>query len=174
MCGEGKDWHEVGEAGGWDLHIPLLHAKVELLKQHGVLCHVFVPMVRVRAMGVFGEDAPHKLCNAHVNKFAHLFHHYFAVDPILWLVELKLSFFFLGIEHDFACVGQAFLHAVFEFVVVSVRVVLVVPRPLRVLVVVFFCYALFFALLQKFQQLTHGTLNKFLSDISVFDLLSCM
>ena len=59
----------MGKARCWNLYIPLLHAKVVLLEQQGVLLDVFVLMVRVFTVGVVGQDQLHKLFNTLVDQF---------------------------------------------------------------------------------------------------------
>ena len=47
-----------------------------------------------------------------MQQFGHFFDHYFAIDLVLRLIELVLSFFFLGTEHDSSGVGKSLLDAV--------------------------------------------------------------
>ena len=54
----------------------------------------------IGAVSVLGQDVRHELTNAHVQQFRHFFDHDFAIDLVLRLIELVLSFFLLGSEHD--------------------------------------------------------------------------
>ena len=89
----------MSEACGWNLNVPLLHSKVVLFEKHRVLFDILVSVVRISAVGVFSQDATHELTDAHVNQLGDLLYHDFAVDLILCLIELKLPFFFLRVEH---------------------------------------------------------------------------
>ena len=127
---EGEEREEVSEARRRNLHVPLLHAKVELLEQHRVLFDILMSMLRVSAVGVIGEDFAHELTDAHIKKLRDFLDHNLSVDLILWLIELKLSLLFLSVEHDSAGVGEALLHAILQLVMLVVRMVLVMLRAI--------------------------------------------
>ena len=70
-------------------------------------------MVRICAMRVLRKNATHELTDAHMNELRHLLNHYFSVNLILCLVELKLSFLLLSVQHDSSRVSEALLHSIF-------------------------------------------------------------
>ena len=130
---EGEKGKKVGETCGRYFDVPLLHPEVELLEEHRVLFNVLVPMIRVSAVGVLGENATHELAYAHVYEFGDFFDHDFSVYLVLSLVELILSSLLLSVEHDSSRVRKPLPHALFQLVMFVVRVTLVVLRAIFML-----------------------------------------
>ena len=159
VCLEGEKWEEVGETCGRYFDVPLLHPEVELLEEHRVLLHVLVPMVRVSAVGVLGQNATHELAYAHMDEFGDFFDHDFSVYSVLCLVELILSSLLLSVEHDSSGVGKALPHAFFQFVMFGVRVTFMMLRAIFMFMLCFFL-ASFLASLEKFQEFHHGALDE--------------
>ena len=100
-----------------------------------------------------------------------LLYHHFAIDFVLCLIKLKLSFLFLRVEHDTPRVSQLLLHVILELVMFVVGVVLVMPRAIRVLVILSLVLASLFAPLQELEKLGHGVLNERVCNVCVFYLV---
>lgn len=93
----GEKWHEMGEASGWDLYVPLFHPIVGVFEQHRAFLDIFMSMIGICAMCVIGQNSAHKLCNSHMQKLANFLDHDLTIDFICRLVELELAFSFLSI-----------------------------------------------------------------------------